>query len=154
MLFNLYDKLKNETKNKNNERIFAELDLLLEINRIKSNRYEKELDDAIRYLEKEYLENGVISKKDVLEVEYKFSFLSGEVKKYKVILIGHAHIDVNWMWGIDKTLNITMNTFETMLNLMDRYKDFTFMQSQAYLYDLIAKYRPDLIERIKRYVKE
>lgn len=154
MLFNLYDKLKKEAKTKNNERIFAELDLLLEINRIKSNKYEKELDGAIRYLEKEYNDNGAISKSDVLEVESMLMFLSGEVKKYKVILIGHAHIDVNWMWGIDETLNITMNTWETMLNLMDRYKYFTFMQSQAYLYDLIAKNRPDLIERIKKYVKE
>jgi alpha-mannosidase len=33
--------------------------------------------------------------------------------------VGHAHIDMNWMWGYDETASITLDTFRTMLDLMN-----------------------------------
>ncbi len=153
MKINLFDSLKANAKNKNNSRIFAELEIVIEINKIHNNKFESLIDSAIEYLSKQYQINGAITKKDVFKVESLLADLSPLIKQYKVICLGHAHIDVNWMWGIDETVNITMNTWETMLNLMDMYPEFTFAQSQAYLYDLMAKYRPDLIKRIKKHIK-
>ena len=153
MKINLFDSLKANAKNKNNSRIFAELEIVIEINKIYNNKFESLINSAIEHLSSQYQINGTITKKDVFKVESLLADLSPIIKQYKVICLGHAHIDVNWMWGIDETVNITMNTWETMLNLMDMYPEFTFAQSQAYLYDLMAKYRPDLIKRIKKHIK-
>lgn len=153
MKINTFDTLKASAKNPKNSRVFAELELVLEINRIHNNKFDSLIDSAIDYLSTQYQKNGAIIIDDVYHVEEMLKSLSPLIKQYKVICLGHAHIDVNWMWGIDETVNITMNTWETMLNLMDMYPEFTFAQSQAYLYDLMAKYRPDLIERIKKHIK-
>ena len=154
MKINTFDTLKASAKNPKNSRVFAELELVLEINKIHNNKFDSLIDSAIDYLSTQYQKNGAIIIDDVYYVEEMLKSLSPLIKQYKVICLGHAHIDVNWMWGIDETVNITMNTWETMLNLMDMYPEFTFAQSQAYLYDLMAKYRPDLIERIKKHIKK
>lgn len=153
MKINTFDTLKASAKNPKNSRVFAELELVLEVNKIHNNQFDSLIDSAIDYLSTQYQKNGAIIIDDVYYVEEMLKSLSPLIKQYKVICLGHAHIDVNWMWGIDETVNITMNTWETMLNLMDMYPEFTFAQSQAYLYDLMAKYRPDLIERIKKHIK-
>ena len=153
MKINTFDSLKASAKNQKNSRVFAELELVLEVNKIHNNKFDSLIDSAIDYLSTQYQKNGAIIIEDVYHVEEMLKSLSPLIKQYKVICLGHAHIDVNWMWGIDETVNITMNTWETMLNLMDMYPEFTFAQSQAYLYDLMAKYRPDLIERIKKHIK-
>lgn len=153
MKINTFDTLKASAKNPKNIRVFAELELVLEVNKIHNNKFDSLIDSAIDYLSTQYQKNGAIIIDDVYHVEEMLKSLSPLIKQYKVICLGHAHIDVNWMWGIDETVNITMNTWETMLNLMDMYPEFTFAQSQAYLYDLMAKYRPDLIERIKKHIK-
>lgn len=153
MKINTFDTLKASAKNPKNSRVFAELELVLEVNKIHNNKFDSLIDSAIDYLSTQYQKNGAIIIDDVYYVEEMLKSLSPLIKQYKVICLGHAHIDVNWMWGIDETVNITMNTWETMLNLMDMYPEFTFAQSQAYLYDLMAKYRPDLIERIKKHIK-
>ena len=153
MKINTFDTLKASAKNPKNSRVFAELELVLEVNKIHNNKFDSLINSAIDYLSTQYQKNGAIIIEDVYHVEEMLKSFSPLIKQYKVICLGHAHIDVNWMWGIDETVNITMNTWETMLNLMDMYPEFTFAQSQAYLYDLMAKYRPDLIERIKKHIK-
>ena len=153
MKINTFDSLKASAKSPKNSRVFAELELVLEVNKIHNDKFDSLIDSAIDYLSTQYQKNGAIIIEDVYHVEEMLKSLSPLIKQYKVICLGHAHIDVNWMWGIDETVNITMNTWETMLNLMDMYPEFTFAQSQAYLYDLMAKYRPDLIERIKKHIK-
>src|SRR5208283_3794240 len=47
-------------------------------------------------------------------------------KSYTVHCVGHAHIDMNWMWGWPETVAVTLDTFRTVLGLMDEFPDFTF----------------------------
>ena len=102
MKINLFDSLKANAKNKNNSRIFAELEIVIEINKIHNNKFESLIDSAIEYLSKQYQINGTITKKDVFKVESLLADLSPLIKQYKVICLGHAHIDVNWMWELMK----------------------------------------------------
>lgn len=154
MQINRYEEIKKTCLNDNSMRLYAEIDYLLRINEVEKGKYSdlltKAIDSLIQLFEKEQTITSAI----VLKVENVLMPLEKEAKKYSVICVGHAHIDVNWQWGIDETVAITSATFESVLYLMDHYKDFTFMQSQGYLYDLMNQYRPDIISRIKKYVKE
>jgi len=49
---------------------------------------------------------------------------------------------------------VTVDTFATVLRLMDEYPEFKFSQSQASTYEIIERHRPDLLKRIARRVKE
>ncbi len=71
----------------------------------------------------------------------------------EVIMDGHSHIDIAWLWRIQETERKSARTFANNLALMDVYPEFTFTQSQAIAYDMIKKNYPELYERIKEKVK-
>ena len=62
----------------------------------------------------------------------------------EVLYVAHSHIDMNWMWGYDETVAITLATFRTTLDMMKEYP-FTFGQSQASCYEIVEKYDPDMV---------
>jgi alpha-mannosidase len=72
----------------------------------------------------------------------------------KLALTGHAHIDLAWLWPLAETRRKARRTFSSVLDLMERYPDFTFNQSSAQVYEWIAEDDPPLFERIKNRVSE
>ncbi len=84
--------------------------------------------------------------------------LSNLVAKYgkrgKLVGVGHAHIDTAWLWNFDETRRKVLRTFSTILTLLDKYKDFTFVQSASIYYEWIKEDAPQLFEKIKEKVNE
>ena len=78
-----------------------------------------------------------------------FEPFRAEVKKSRVYLVGHAHIDMNWFWSMEETRDIVARDFTTMTNLMDEYPDFKFSQSQCATYDIAREDCPEVFEKIK-----
>lgn len=71
----------------------------------------------------------------------------------EVIMAGHSHIDVAWLWTVREVERKAERTFSNTLMLMDYDPNYRFTQSQAVLYDMIKKNNPDLYERIREKVK-
>lgn len=71
-----------------------------------------------------------------------------------VACMGHAHIDVAWLWPLAETVRKCGRTFSNVLDLMDRYPEFIFVQSQPHLYEFTKQRYPAIYERIRRKVKE
>jgi alpha-mannosidase len=70
-------------------------------------------------------------------------------------LIGHAHIDLSWLWRWEETVaDIARATFQGTLAQMDKMPGLTFAQSQAALYEAVEKDQPDLFAAIARKIKE
>jgi len=72
----------------------------------------------------------------------------------KISAIGHAHLDLAWLWPIRETIRKGARTFSNVLQLMDKYPDFKFGASQAQLYQWMKDYYPALYNRIKKRVIE
>lgn len=68
--------------------------------------------------------------------------------------IGHAHIDLAFLWPIRETRRKGARTFATALELMDRYPEYKFGASQPQLYQWIKEDHPALYEKIKQKVAE
>lgn len=68
--------------------------------------------------------------------------------------IGHAHIDLAWLWPIRETIRKGGRTFSTVIELMKRYPEYKFGASQPQLYDWIKNKYPSLYTEIKKLVKE
>ncbi|MCM8786186.1 MAG: glycosyl hydrolase-related protein, partial [Candidatus Omnitrophica bacterium] len=66
---------------------------------------------------------------------------------------GHAHIDMNWLWTYEDTVSVVLRDFTTVTNLMDKYKDLTFSQSQTHVYEIAQEKDKKLFEKIKEKVK-
>lgn len=68
--------------------------------------------------------------------------------------IGHAHIDVGWLWPVCETIRKTARTFSSQLGLLEQYPDFIFGASQAELYRMMKDHYPALYKKIKKRVAE
>ncbi len=76
-------------------------------------------------------------------------------RAYTAYLVGHAHIDLSWLWRWEETVNdIAVQTFRGTLAQMVRLPGLTFAQSQPAVYEAIEKAYPALFEEIKARVRD
>jgi alpha-mannosidase len=66
--------------------------------------------------------------------------------------IGHAHIDLAWLWPIRETKRKGARTFSTAIEMIDRYPDYIFGASQPQLYQWMKEDYPVLYDNIKKKV--
>ncbi len=67
----------------------------------------------------------------------------------EILLTGHAHIDLAWLWPYDETRRKLRRTFHTAVGLMAASADYRFNQSTAHYYAQIAEDDPDLFSAIR-----
>jgi len=70
-----------------------------------------------------------------------------------IACFGHAHIDVAWLWRLAETVRKCGRTFSNVLELMDHYPEFIFVQSQPQLYEYTCERYPAIYEKIRQKVK-
>ncbi len=136
------------------ERIASQLTYLDAISKHKENMYNDRIEAAADYILGIANEEGVITKATCLAAEEMLSDLSPVAKSFKELFVGHAHIDMNWMWAYNETASLTVDTFRTMLDIMNENPDFTFGQSQASTYEIIEKFCPEMLPELKQRIKE
>lgn len=148
----VYTDLKKLKGNKdyNSQRLYAELNFAWQFDKAFGCGAHAQIEaEAHKAAQAEY-----VTKQHVENTEKALSELGVKIKKLTVLAVAHAHIDMNWMWRYDETVNVTLSTFRTILNFMKEYDGFTFAQSQASVYKIVEKYDPEMLKEIKRYVKE
>ncbi|MBQ0105331.1 MAG: alpha-mannosidase [Armatimonadetes bacterium] len=88
------------------------------------------------------------------EIEDILAPIGEEAKNYTIHCVGHAHIDMNWMWSWPETVNAAHDTFYTINRIMDEYPEVKFSQSQISLYKAMEDYCPEIFEKIKNRINE
>ncbi len=76
------------------------------------------------------------------------------MKRPCIFILGHSHIDAEWLWTRDETLKICYDTFSNVLKLMRKYPELTFVQSSAQYYMWMEENYPEVFNEILRRVKE
>ncbi len=136
------------------KRLLSELGFLIEASYYNDNAHRELLESVLEQLLAHVKENGAIEREIVLRLEEQLAPMAELAKSYEVLLVGHAHIDMNWKWGLQETVSITIDTFETVLQLMEEYPQFKFSQSQGSVYRILEEYKPELLQRVKEKVHE
>jgi alpha-mannosidase len=137
-----------------NRRILGELGFAVRLSEASSGAWAAEIGRALGILEKSLDAQGVLTGDACAEAEGAILPLGKAAKEYTVLFASHAHIDMNWMWSWQETVQAALATFRTILHLMDEYPDFTFSQSQASCYHLVEQYDGELMEAIKKRIRE
>lgn len=68
---------------------------------------------------------------------------------HNVSAIGHAHLDIAWLWPIEETYRKSVRTTANQLACMEEYSDFSFVFSQAHLYEVMKERQPQLYKKLK-----
>ncbi len=97
-------------------------------------------DDDVRAAS-EYIEASIFSNKD-----YKSSG--------KVALVAHSHLDIAYYWRRIHAVQKNLRTVLIQLRLMDKYPDFKYAHTQAYTYETVEKYYPEIFEELKKRIAE
>ena len=66
--------------------------------------------------------------------------------------VGHAHIDLGWLWPVRETRRKAGRTFSTALRLLEEYPDYVFGASQPQAYQWVKEDYPELYARIRKAV--
>ena len=96
--------------NKENNRILAQLHFALGLTERHEGKFDAQVEAAIEVLENAIKEEGVITRAAAAKAEECLMPLAEAAKEYEVIFASHAHIDMNWKWGWQETVAITLST--------------------------------------------
>jgi alpha-mannosidase len=74
------------------------------------------------------------------------------IKAFKAFLVGHGHIDFQWLWPWSETEQVARSTFRQACKFMDEFPDFHYTQSSTWLYRAVQETDPALFSQIKKHV--
>ena len=75
--------------------------------------------------------------------------LAAIIQQHCIHLLGHAHLDMAWLWTATETYEVAQRTFTSVLNLQQGFPNLTFCHSTPALYAWIEEHRPDLFKAIQ-----
>ena len=76
------------------------------------------------------------------------------VSKDTLHVVGHAHMDMNWLWTLSETEKMAVDNLRQAVAFMKEFPDYTMLQSEAAVYKMVEDQDPKLFEELKKYVKE
>ncbi|MCU0534810.1 MAG: alpha-mannosidase [Hydrococcus sp. Prado102] len=79
--------------------------------------------------------------------------LATNLKQRCFHVLGHAHLDMAWLWQVSETWDAAQRTFASVLNLQKDFPNLTFCHTSPALYEWIEKHRPDLFKAIQEAAK-
>ena len=79
---------------------------------------------------------------------------SAEAAKFKIHMIGQAHIDPVWLWNWSEGISVVHSTFQSALDRMKEEPDFKFTASSAQFYVWVAENDPAMLKEIRKRVDE
>ncbi len=68
--------------------------------------------------------------------------------------VGHAHLDLAWLWPLRESHRKGGRTFANALRLLEQYPDYVFGASQAQLYLWIKEDYPELYKQVQERVQQ
>jgi alpha-mannosidase len=79
--------------------------------------------------------------------------LAEPLKQRTIKLLGHAHLDMAWLWTVEETWKAAERTFASVLKLEKDFPELTFAHTTPALYEWMEHHRPDLFSQIQEQVK-
>lgn len=72
----------------------------------------------------------------------------------RLAMVAHSHLDIGYLWKVSQTVQKNARTCLIQLRMMERYPEFKYAHSQAWTYEALEKYYPELFEEVKKRVAE
>lgn len=75
-------------------------------------------------------------------------------KSGRLACVAHSHLDIGYLWKAVQTIQKNARTTLIQLRMMERFPGFLYAHSQAWCYETLEKYYPDLFAQVAERVKE
>ena len=111
-----------------------------------------ELYNALNYIDFEKFSNDDV-KKAKNHIDEKIYADKRFGSNGKVALVSHSHLDIAYYWRRIHAVQKNLRTVLIQMRLMDRYPGFRYAHTQAYTYETVEKYYPEVFEELKEKIK-
>lgn len=104
------------------------------------------LQSAAGHVDLDALRGGAIDRftTSVQSMRTELKPVADFAKRFTLFFDANAHIDAAWLWREKETVELTKNTFRSVLNMMDQRPDFTYTQSSAAYYSWMERFYPEI----------
>lgn len=128
-----------------------------------------QLDD--NSLRKAMIDKALMAVCNTINVESVYSVFQEEIRKARALLqpvldckngstapvmyaVGNSHLDLEWKWTVEETRRKTARTLGNQLRMLERYPDYKYIQSQAWILDTVKQEYPELYAQVKQAVAD
>ncbi|MGY6529311.1 MAG: alpha-mannosidase [Cyanobacterium sp.] len=112
-----------------------------------------EIENAIQLIDWNNIKHQDLFNESLINFRNQLLPLSQYIKNRNFYLLGHAHLDMAWLWKMDETYTVAQRTFNSVLNLQKDSPKLTFGHTTAYLYQWIEDNNKPLFNHIQAKVK-
>ncbi|HZG37148.1 MAG TPA: alpha-mannosidase [Nodosilinea sp.] len=89
----------------------------------------------------------------LLDLRASLSQFSPWLKQRTLHCLGHAHLDLAWLWPVADTWQAAESTFRSVLALQKDFPELTFSHSSPALFAWLEQHRPELFATLQQEVK-
>ncbi len=146
------------TVNKNIQSLCYDLEIFTDI--ISSGQFPEEyvstviskLDKALNLIDYDNI-NEEDAKKAIDYIEENIYADKTYRSSGRVALTGHSHLDIAYYWRRIHAVQKNLRTVLIQMRLMDKYPDFRYAHTQAYTYETVEKYYPEVFSELKEKIR-
>ncbi|MEB3290579.1 MAG: glycoside hydrolase family 38 C-terminal domain-containing protein [Leptolyngbya sp.] len=111
------------------------------------------VDEALTHIAWDQVRNASQFHQSLNRVREILSQFTPWLKQRRVHCVGHAHLDLAWLWPVAETWEAAQRTFKSVLALQNEFPELTFTHSSPALLAWIEDNCPDLFVQIQRQVQ-
>lgn len=105
---------------------------------------------ALQLVGFDHLPENVQKGREILTKEIE----SGEDFPFTLYAIGHAHLDLAWLWPIRETKRKAIRTLANQVRNIERHEGYKFGLSQPQQLEWVKEMDPNLYEQVAHHIKE
>jgi len=113
----------------------------------------EEVENSLSKINEQVLANPEDFARIIGEIREELKPLAYPLQKRSLNLLGHAHLDLAWLWTVRETWQVAQKTFSSVLNLQKDYPELIFGHSTAYLYQWLEIQQKEQFKAIQEAVK-
>jgi alpha-mannosidase len=111
-----------------------------------------ELERAIAPLDWSQLADRAAFDQALCDLRQRLLPFGAGIRQRQISLLGHAHLDLAWLWPVADTWDAAERTFKSVLQLQTEFPELIFTHSSPALYAWIEAHRPALFDAIRAQV--
>lgn len=86
---------------------------------------------------------------ELAALRHRLAPLSPWIKQREIRCLGHAHLDLAWLWPLEETWVAAQRTFQSVLSLQQQFPELTYTHSSPALFHWLETHEPDLFHQVQ-----
>ncbi len=108
-----------------------------------------ELEAAVAALDWEQVGDRRAFQSALTTLRQRLQPLSPWIKHRRIDCVGHAHLDLAWLWPVAETWEAAERTFRSVLALQTAFPELTYTHSSPALFAWLETHQPELFQQIQ-----